>query len=292
MAARIIDGKALAAGIRQEIAAKILVYKESLGKVPGLATVIVGDNPASHIYVANKIRACEETGIATYDFKLPASAPEAELLGLIGSLSGNPDVHGILVQLPLPKQISFDSVFKLLPQAKDVDGFGLANWSWFFKAKNWDELSGVFIPCTPLGVLEMIDSIGFNCQGKLAVVLGRSNIVGKPMTHLLTIKNATVIQCHSQTQNIEELTQKAQLVVVAMGKPNFLKANHIQEGACVIDVGINRLADGALAGDCDTEAIKKKAAFVSPVPGGVGPMTIAMLLRNTLKAFAKIEKVE
>ncbi|MBI4369293.1 MAG: bifunctional 5,10-methylenetetrahydrofolate dehydrogenase/5,10-methenyltetrahydrofolate cyclohydrolase [Elusimicrobia bacterium] len=287
--ALIIDGKALAAKIRQEIAVEVKKFSSGASGPPGLATVLVGEDPASAVYVRNKIKACREVGMAAADHHLSVSAPQDQLLSLMADLGRNPNVHGILVQLPLPPQMNPSEIFEAMPLEKDVDGFGIANWGRFFQAKSLVEMESCFIPCTPFGVLKMLESIGFSCAGKLACILGRSNIVGKPMAHLLTISNATTIICHSKTKNLEGILRQADLVVAAMGKPRFVKAEMVRASACVIDVGINRLPDGKLCGDVDYDAVAAKAAAITPVPGGVGPMTIAMLLSNTLKAW-KLQK--
>ncbi len=287
MTAKIIDGKVLAQATRNRVRDEVALLKTKTGETPGLATVVVGEDPASHVYVNGKIRACKEVGINALDHWLPQNATSAALLDLLGRLSQDTAVHGILVQMPLPKQIADSDVFAAIPAQKDVDGFGFLNWGKFFKAKSISELSNVFVPCTPLGILTILDSLNFTVEGKSACVIGRSNIVGRPMAHLLTLKNATVTICHSHTQNMGEITQKADLIVVAIGKPNFLKENMIKSGACVIDVGVNRLGDGTLAGDCDTKGLLNKAGYITPVPGGVGPMTIATLLQNTLAAFRR-----
>ena len=287
MGAQIIDGKALAQKMRDQMREEVVLLKTRTGQVPGLATVVVGNDPASHVYVNSKIRSCKEVGINAFDRWLPHEATLAVLLDLLNQLAQDSLVHGILVQMPLPKHIADSEVFTAMPAQKDVDGFSFLNWGRFFKAKNTRELNDVFVPCTPLGILAMLDSAGISVDGKLACVVGRSSIVGRPMAHLLTLKNATVVVCHSHTQNMDELTRKADLIVVAIGKPNFLKEPMIKPGACVIDVGVNRLSDGMLVGDCDTKGLMKKAGHISPVPGGVGPMTIAMLLKNTLAAFKR-----
>ncbi|MBI4669110.1 MAG: bifunctional 5,10-methylenetetrahydrofolate dehydrogenase/5,10-methenyltetrahydrofolate cyclohydrolase [Elusimicrobia bacterium] len=287
--AEIIDGKALAAKFKWELAGQIQELSGRFNSRPGLATVLVGGNPGSIVYIRNKITACREAGIEAFDHHLPATTAEAELFSLIDSLGKNPKVHGILVQLPLPDHLSASKILDILPQAKDIDGFTKANWGKLFHAKTPAELTDCFIPCTPLGVLKMLESAGINPEGKLACVVGRSNIVGKPMAHLLMLHNATVTLCHSKTPNIADVIRQADIVIAAIGKPRFVKESMVKEGACVIDVGVNRLADGKLAGDCDFEGVKNKAACISPVPGGVGPMNIAMLLANTFKAWQKME---
>ncbi|MBI2071110.1 MAG: bifunctional 5,10-methylenetetrahydrofolate dehydrogenase/5,10-methenyltetrahydrofolate cyclohydrolase [Elusimicrobia bacterium] len=289
MAATIIDGKALAASIRKGIASEIAALASENHR-PGLATVLVGDDPASAVYVRNKIQACREVGMAAIDRHLPISTSEKELLHHMKELTDDPKVNGILVQLPLPDQISPMAVFEAMPEAKDVDGFGIANWGRLFLARTPKELEHCFVPCTPLGVLRMIESAGVNPEGKMACVLGRSNIVGKPMAHLLTLYNATATVVHSKTKNLPQVVKQADIVVAAIGKALFVTADMVRPGACVVDVGINRNENGKLVGDCDFEALRDKAGYLSPVPGGVGPMTIAMLLSNTLKAWKRTIK--
>lgn len=287
----IIDGKASAAQIRAQLAEQIKARLGAKSKPPGLATVLVGEDPASAVYVRNKIKACQEVGISTFDHHLATTAQEQELLNVMTGLERDERVHGILVQLPLPPQINATKVFETMPAAKDVDGFGIANWGRFFQAKQTKELEGCFVPCTPWGVMKLLEFAKVSVEGKFACVLGRSNIVGKPMAHLLTLANATVALCHSKTQNLPLLLRQADIIVAAMGQAHFLTQDMVREGAVVIDVGINRLASGKLAGDVDFESVSSKAAAITPVPGGVGPMTIAMLLANTIKAWEKIERL-
>ncbi len=285
---KIIDGKALALNIREGLSKEVATLAgRHAGKRPGLATVLVGQDPASAIYVRNKIKACKDAGIETIDRHLAAATSQEELLSIIDALAKDERVHGILVQLPLPAQISVKRVLEVLPDGKDVDGFGVANSGKLFQAKTLAELGDVFIPCTPYGVLKMLESIKFDPSGKEVCVIGRSNIVGKPMAHLLTMANATVTICHSKTKDIAAVAKRADLIVAAIGKAKFVTADMVKDGAVVIDVGMNRLADSGLVGDCDYKAIEPKARFITPVPGGVGPMTIAMLLYNTVTAFKR-----
>ena len=285
--ARIIDGKALAQNIRRGLAEEIAALTRRQGSKPGLATVLVGADPASAVYVRNKIKACREIGMETFDHHLPAASSEKELLTLVGGLSANPAVHGILIQQPLPPQISARKVLEALPDAKDVDGFGVVNSGRFFLARALADLEFCFIPCTPYGVLKMIQSVGISLQGRLVCVLGRSSIVGKPLAHLLMLHNATVMICHSKTLRLAQMVSQADIVIAAIGKPKFLTKDMVRPGACVIDVGINRLSSGQLVGDCDFESVCEAAAFITPGPGGVGPMTIAMLLSNTVKSWKR-----
>lgn len=285
--ALIIDGKALANTIYLELKKQVEDLASRYERRPGLATILVGDDPGSAIYVRNKIKACKESGYETFDYVMPATTTQKDLISLLEKLKTEARVHGILVQLPLPQHVSTEAVLTAIPEDKDVDGFGVTNWGRFYQAKRLTELGSVFVPCTPLGVLKMLESIGFELSGRLACVLGRSNIVGKPMAHLLTLSNATVVLCHSKTKNLPQLAAQADLIVSAMGKPYYVTAAMVKPGACVIDVGINRLPDIGLVGDCDFKALQTIAGYLTPVPGGVGPMTIAMLLSNTLKAFKR-----
>lgn len=283
--AKLIDGKALAQSIRQDLAKEIAALSSKTGTRPGLATVLVGDDPASAVYVRNKIKACEEIGMKTLDQHLAANVQESALLGLIQDLANNPQVHGILVQLPLPPHISTSKVLEAIPQTKDVDGFGFANAGRLFLARSLRDLDSFFIPCTPHGVLKILESQQISLEGKLICVLGRSNIVGKPLAQLLMLHNATVMVCHSRTARLAEMVFLADIVIAAIGKPGFVTKNMVRPGACVIDVGINRLPSGKLAGDCDFDGLLEVASAITPVPGGVGPMTIAMLLFNTVKSW-------
>jgi len=281
MAARIIDGKAFAARLRGEIAHAVAQVKTAHALTPGLAVVLVGDDPASHVYVANKQKACAEAGIASFETRFAASITQAELLAEIARLNAEPAVHGILVQLPLPPQIDAQAVINAIAPAKDVDGFHVIN------AGKLAVGQPGLVPCTPLGSLLLLrDALG-NLAGQHAVVLGRSNIVGKPMAQLLLQEHCTVTLCHSRTADLAAEAKRADILVAAIGKPEFVPGEWIKPGACVIDVGINRIErDGKskLVGDVQFESAAAVAGAITPVPGGVGPMTIACLLRNTLQA--------
>jgi methylenetetrahydrofolate dehydrogenase (NADP+) / methenyltetrahydrofolate cyclohydrolase len=273
----IIDGKALAATIRREVKEKVARLAER-GLQPGLAVILAGDDPASRVYVRNKVRACEETGIRSFYTEYPASVGEAELVDRVAALNADRAVHGILVQLPLPKHIDGERVLETVSPEKDVDGFHLRNLGALVAGR-----PGI-VPCTPAGVMRLIDHAGVKLAGKHAVVIGRSNIVGKPQALLLLARNATVTICHSRTADLGAITRQADVLVAAVGKPRTVSADMVKRGACVIDVGVNRLPDGTLAGDVDFHAVKEVAAAITPVPGGVGPMTIAMLLENCVMA--------
>jgi methylenetetrahydrofolate dehydrogenase (NADP+)/methenyltetrahydrofolate cyclohydrolase len=276
--AHIIDGKALAQTIREGIAEEVRVLEKDTGITPGLAAVLVGDDPASAVYVKNKKIACEKAGLYPQEHLLPASTTQEALLKLIHQLNEDSRIHGILVQLPLPPAIDSQAILQAVSPEKDVDGFHPVN------VGRLVEGNPVFIPCTPKGVLQMIDSTGQDIAGKRAVVIGRSNIVGKPVAMLLLHRHATVTICHSRTKDLPDVVREADIVIAAIGKPRFVTADMVKEGAVVIDVGINRLADGKLVGDVDFDRVKERAGWITPVPGGVGPMTIAMLLQNTLES--------
>lgn len=282
MSATIIDGKALADRLREELAQEVTLFGATAGVVPHLAAILVGDDPASAVYVRNKQRACERAGLRSTLHRLPASTTEEDLLSLIRRLNADASVHGILVQLPLPKGIREAVVLDAVIPTKDVDCFHPENVGLMVQGRPR------FLPCTPSGCQRLILESGFQTAGAHAVVLGRSEIVGKPMAMLLVQKgaaaDATVTIAHSRTKNLAELVRQADLVVAAIGKPRFVTADMIKPGACVIDVGINRLDDGTLVGDVDFGPVSEIAGAITPVPGGVGPMTIAMLLRNTLTA--------
>lgn len=245
---------------------------------PGLAVIIVGDDPASRVYVNNKKKACDEIGIYSEEYALPEETSEEELLALIRKLNRKKEINGILVQLPVPKQINEETIINAIDPKKDVDAFHPVNVGKIMVG-NFD-----FVPCTPAGVMELIDESGIDVAGKECVVVGRSNIVGKPQAMLLLHKNGTVTICHSKTKNLKEKTKQADILIAAVGKPNFITGDMIKEGAVVIDVGINRIAEKKLVGDVDFESAEKVAGAITPVPGGVGPMTIAMLMKNTVKA--------
>ncbi len=277
MPASIIDGKAEALKIRREVAEETEKLRAK-GVTPGLAVVLVGQNPASQIYVRNKRIACKKTGIESFSHDLPEETPEAELLGLIEKLNDDPMVHGILVQLPLPSHIDSAKIIDAIEPSKDVDGFHPKNVGLLNIGRP------CLAPCTPSGVIRLIESTGTEIAGKRACVIGRSNIVGKPVAAMLLARNATVTICHSRTREIDREIARSDIVVAALGKAKFVKGSWIMPGAVVIDVGMNRLEDGSLAGDVEFDAAKERASFITPVPGGVGPMTIAMLMKNTVEA--------
>ena len=278
MAAQIIDGKALAQTIREGIAEEVRLLEKDTGIKPGLAAILVGDDPASAVYVKNKKIACEKAGLYPQEHLLPASTTQEALLELINQLNVDSRIHGILVQLPLPPGIDSQAILQAVSPEKDVDGFHPVNVGRLVAG------DPVFIPCTPKGVIQMIDSTGQDIAGKRAVVIGRSNIVGKPVAMLLLHRHATVTICHSRTKDLPGVVREADILIAAIGKPLFVTPDMVKEGAIVIDVGINRLADGKLVGDVDFERVKERAGWITPVPGGVGPMTIAMLLHNTLES--------
>jgi methylenetetrahydrofolate dehydrogenase (NADP+)/methenyltetrahydrofolate cyclohydrolase len=280
MAARIIDGKALAAGIKQQLHARVAARVAAGRRRPGLAVVQVGSHSASRVYVRNKRRACEEVGVTSFAHDLPADTSAAELDALIDRLNADPAVDGILVQLPLPSHIDSTRVIERIHPDKDVDGFHPYNIGRL--AQRIPRLR----PCTPHGVIQMLKSVGETFYGRHAVVVGVSNIVGRPMTLELLLAGATVTATHRFTKELEAHVRLAEILVVAAGKPGLVKGEWVREGATVIDVGINHLPDGRIVGDCDQDAVAARAAFLSPVPGGVGPMTIAMLIENTLAAQA------
>jgi methylenetetrahydrofolate dehydrogenase (NADP+)/methenyltetrahydrofolate cyclohydrolase len=278
--AQIIDGKALAKQVRREVKVRSTELQER-GVQPGLAVVLVGDDPASAVYVKGKTRACKRTGIAHFDHKLPATTTQTELLELVESLNADPAVHGILVQLPLPAQIDEATIIRAITPCKDVDGFHPVSMG------NLMTGSATFAPCTPLGVMRMLQHTETPLQGAEAVIVGRSNIVGKPMAMLLLEQHATVTLCHSRTRDLGEVVSRADVVVAAVGVAELIKGAWIKPGATVIDVGINRGADDKLVGDVEFEAAAERARAISPVPGGVGPMTIALLMQNTAEAAAR-----
>jgi methylenetetrahydrofolate dehydrogenase (NADP+)/methenyltetrahydrofolate cyclohydrolase len=280
MAARILDGKSLAARLRSEMKLRVDALVQR-GARPGLAVVLAGDDAASRVYVRNKTLAAAEIGVHSELHEFGQEIGESALLQKVSSLNRDPAVHGILVQLPLPKHIDVARVLEAVAPAKDVDGFHEANLGALLAGR-----PGV-VPCTPLGVMRLIEHAGVPLAGRHAVVIGRSNIVGKPVALLLLQKDATVTICHSKTPEIESVTKQADILVAAVGRPKLVKAAMVKPGACVIDVGVNRLPDGKLAGDVDFDAVKEVAGWITPVPGGVGPMTIAMLLENCLRAAAR-----
>ncbi len=276
--AKIIDGKEVSAQVKEQVKEEAAQLKAATGLQVGLAVVIVGNNPASRVYVNNKKKACEAVGFQSFEYALEEDTTQEELLELVEVLNENPQVNGILVQLPLPKQIDEKAIINAISPDKDVDAFHPSNVGRIMIG------SYAFLPCTPAGVMELIASTGVSVSGKNCVVIGRSNIVGKPMAMLLLHQNGTVTICHSRTQNLKEISARADILVAAVGKANFVTADMVKEGAVVIDVGMNRLDNGKLCGDVDFAAVEPKAGYISPVPGGVGPMTIAMLMRNTLTA--------
>lgn len=275
---KLIDGKAHSAALRAQIRERACAFKEANGKDVGLAVVLVGSDPASQVYVRNKIKGCEEAGIKSFAYYLPGDAAQEEVEELVCSLTENGEIHGILVQLPLPKHLDADKILKLIPNEKDVDGFCEENIG------NLCLNRDCLVACTPNGVMQMLKREGIEIKGKRAVVIGRSNIVGKPMAMLLLNADATVTVCHSKTQNLPEICAEADVLVAAIGKAKFVTEDMVKDGAVVIDVGMNRDADGKLCGDVDFENVKGKCSYITPVPGGVGPMTITMLLYNTVTA--------
>lgn len=277
MTAQLIDGNALSRQLRADVAARVQALK-ARGITPGLAVILVGDNPASQVYVRNKVKACEDTGMHSVLETWPASLTEAELLARVDAMNHDPAIHGILVQLPLPAHIDAQKVIEAIDPAKDVDGFHIASAGALMTG-----MPG-FWPCTPYGCMKMLEHIGFDLRGKHAVVIGRSNIVGKPMALMLLQKNATVTICHSATVDLKAQTLQADVIVAAVGKRNVLTADMVKPGAVVIDVGMNRNEAGKLCGDVDFDGVKEVAGWITPVPGGVGPMTITMLMVNTLES--------
>ena len=278
---KIIDGKQISAQVKQAVAEEVAQLKTE-GIHPGLAVVLVGDNPASKVYVGSKEKACEQLGIYSEKYLLPGETTEEELLKLVEKLNRKPEINGILVQLPLPKQINEETIINAIDPIKDVDAFHPNNVGKIMIG-DFD-----FLPCTPAGIMDLIASTGVSIEGKNCVVIGRSNIVGKPMAMLLLHKNGTVTICHSRTQNLAEITREADILVAAVGRANFVTGDMVKEGAVVIDVGMNRLENGKLCGDVNFAEASEKAGYITPVPGGVGPMTIATLMRNTVTA-AKLQ---
>ncbi|HZD21507.1 MAG TPA: bifunctional methylenetetrahydrofolate dehydrogenase/methenyltetrahydrofolate cyclohydrolase FolD [Burkholderiales bacterium] len=277
MAARILDGKSLAAQVRAAVKNEVAALSQR-GIRPGLAVLLAGDNAASRVYVRNKVRASEETGVRSELYELPASVSEEALVDRVLALNDDSDVHGILVQLPLPKHINAHKVLASVSPAKDIDGFHAVNLGAL--------VAGVpqMVPCTPAGVMRLLDHAGVPLAGAHAVVIGRSNIVGKPLALLLLGRDATVTVCHSKSRNLQEITRSADILVAAVGRAKLVTGAMVKPGACVIDVGVNRLTDGSLCGDVDFAAASEVAGWITPVPGGVGPMTIAMLLENCVRA--------
>lgn len=280
----IIDGKKVSAETRERLTKEIDAYKEEYGRTPGLAVILVGENPASQVYVRNKHKACTEMGMYSEVITLPADTEEGELLARIEALNNDDAIDGILCQLPLPSHISEEKVIHAISPAKDVDAFHPENVGKILTGHY------TFLPCTPAGVIALLDAYNIEIAGKNCVVVGRSNIVGKPQALLLLERNGTVTVCHSRTKDLAAHTKNADILVAAVGCANFITGDMVKEGATVIDVGINRLPDGKLCGDCDFESVKEKAAYLTPVPGGVGPMTITMLMQNTLFAARSRKK--
>lgn len=284
MTARIMNGKEIAQTIREELKEKVAQLEANHGMKPGLAVVLVGEDPASQTYVGGKAKACAEVGFYSEVIRLPASTSQEALLSIIDDLNKNTNIHGILVQLPLPKHIAETSVIEAISPEKDVDGFHPIS------VGRMTIGAETFLPCTPHGVIEMMKRSGIEIAGKHAVVIGRSNIVGKPVAMLLLQENATVSICHSRTPNMMEMTKQADILIVGVGKPNLITRDYVKPGAVVIDVGINRLPTGKLAGDVAFDEVSQVAGAITPVPGGVGPMTITMLLVNTLQAATQRTK--
>ncbi len=280
---KLIDGKVISAAVKERVKNEVAVLNEK-GITTGLAVIIVGEDPASKVYVSNKKKACEALGIISEEYALPENTTQEELLSLIDTLNKKESINGILCQLPLPKHLDEEIVINAISSEKDVDAFHPVNVGKIMQG-NFD-----FVPCTPAGIMEMLAYEGIDITGKTCVVIGRSNIVGKPMSMLLLHKNGTVTICHSRTKNLKEVCQNADILVAAVGRPNFVTADMVKEGAVVIDVGINRV-DGKLIGDVKFDEVSEKASYITPVPGGVGPMTIAMLMQNTLTAAKKQNKV-
>lgn len=274
----IIDGKKVSSHIKDNIAAEVKILKNKTGKTPGLAVVLVGDDPASAVYVKNKNKTCKNIGFQSFEHILPENTSEDKLLNLINELNNDDQVNGILVQLPLPSHISSKTILVSINPQKDVDGFHLENVGRLVTG------NALFKPCTPAGIIKLLDEYKIEIEGKNAVIIGRSNIVGKPVSFLLLERNATVTICHSRTKVLPSITRSADILIAAIGKPNFVSLDMVKNNAVVIDVGINRL-DGKLVGDVDFASVSKQASLITPVPGGVGPMTIAMLMENTLQAF-------
>ena len=283
--ANMIDGKQVSANVKEQVRQETEALFQKYGKRPGLAVVIVGNDPASRVYVNNKKKACETVGFQSFEYALPEDTTQEELLELVQTLNEDKNVNGILVQLPVPKQIDDKAIINAISAEKDVDAFHPENVGRIMIGEY------AFLPCTTAGVMELIDSTGTEISGKRCVVIGRSNIVGKPMAMLLLHRSGTVTICHSRTQNLAEITREADILVAAVGKANFVTGDMVKDGAVVIDVGMNRLENGKLCGDVNFAEAEPKASYITPVPGGVGPMTIAMLMKNTLTAFKAQNKI-
>lgn len=283
MMATIIDGKLLAKRTKEELKKECDKLKEE-GITPKLAVIMVGDNPASKVYVRNKSKACNEVGIEYQEYTLGAETKQEELIGLIQKLNQDNEINGILLQSPLPIHLNINEAFKTITYIKDIDGFTPSSVGKLCIGED------TFVSCTPYGIMKMFEEYNINLEGKEVVILGRSNIVGKPLIQCCLQKNATVTVCHSKTENLQKHTKRADILISAIGQPKFVKADMIKDGAVVIDVGINRDENGKLAGDVDFENVEKKASYITPVPGGVGPMTIAMLMNNVIKATKEQQK--
>ena len=277
----LIDGKLISNQIKEELHKEVLELKNKYGRTPKLAVILVGDDPASHVYVRNKEKACEKVGIENLLIKKDASITEEELLVMIDELNNDDTVDGILVQLPLPRHINEMKVVEAISPKKDVDGFHPESAASLFLGKDG------FVPCTPAGVMELLDAINYDLNGKEVVVVGRSNNVGKPVALLALQKNATVTMAHSRTKNLKEVCARADVLIVAVGKPELITADYVKEGAVVIDIGINRKADGKLCGDVKFDEVAPKTSAITPVPGGVGPMTVTLLMKNTVEAYKR-----
>jgi methylenetetrahydrofolate dehydrogenase (NADP+)/methenyltetrahydrofolate cyclohydrolase len=283
---KLIDGKKISSQERLRIKEKVDEIKRRTNKTPSLATILVGDDPASHVYIESKIKACQDVGIKSLHRNLDKNSSQKDIINLIKNLNENREVSGILLQLPLPQNKDAQMCINAIDPLKDVDGLHPFNAGLLNLSKSWDEMMGknILVSCTPLGVIYLLRQSNITIEGKTAIVIGRSNLVGKPLSMLLLLNNATVISAHSKTKNLKEMCKIADIVVAAVGKPKFINREFIKDGAVIIDVGINRTTDG-LCGDVDFNALKDMDISISPVPGGVGPMTITMLLENTLKAF-------
>ncbi len=286
---KIINGKEISQAIRQELKNKVEELSKKTSRVPGLATILVGEDPASKVYVGSKIKACEQVGMKSFHNPLPATATQEEIIELIKKLNANPEVDGILLQLPLPNGQMPDKCINSISPDKDVDGLHPFNAGMLTLVKSWKEIvdQKLLVSCTPMGVVYLLKYSNIDITGKNVVVIGRSNLVGKPVSMLMLANNATVTMAHSRTQNLKEITKKADIVIAAIGKAKFVTKDFIKDGATVIDVGINRCEDKKLYGDVDFESVKDMDINITPVPGGVGPMTITMLLHNTILAFER-----
>ena len=289
---KIISGKEISQKIRFELKEKIELLTKKTGKQPGLATILVGEDPASKVYVGSKIKACEQVGIKSYHNHIPETSSIEDIISLIKKLNEDKNIHGILLQLPLPNRLDADRCIRAIDYNKDVDGLHPYNAGMLTLVKSWDEIvkQKLLVSCTPMGVIYLLKYSNIDIAGKNVVIVGRSNLVGKPVSMLMLSNNATVTMAHSRTQNLQEITKKADIVVAAIGKAKFINKDFIKDGATVIDVGINRV-DGKLYGDVDFDSVKDMNINITPVPGGVGPMTITMLLHNTILAFEKYNSI-